>query len=169
MDFKKFESWCKNRGFIITLPSGYIRVNNLNVKSFESFKGLFSLCMLFFQEEIYNQKENENDSLIEFNKENKKRDDTIRSNRTYENSELKSLVDKVAEKCSDPKYSEEDFEKVINYLLTPDAKELVPMDELLDGLENGEKEKKSNWCDLGKETYQRELQNSKSGDFKSGD
>lgn len=52
MDFKKFQQWCQDRGFIITLPSGYIRVNNLDVKDFGSFKGLFSLCMMFFEDEL---------------------------------------------------------------------------------------------------------------------
>ena len=50
---------------------------------------------------------------------------------------------------------------------------MVPMDKLLKYLEdkgkyeNAESESKyskSNWCDLGKENYQKELENCKSGD-----
>lgn len=141
MDFKKFESWCKNRGFIITLPSGYVRVNNIDVKSFESFKGLFSLCMLFFQEELskafekevseekekkiiplykdgknsasaYYSSDNGGVSTLERIYENKKENkvgwcDIAKADREryenakakiFENSDLKHLVDKVADK-----------------------------------------------------------------------
>ncbi len=87
MDFKKFQQWCQDKGFIITLPSGYTQLMGLDVKSFEQFKGFFNLCVLFFEEEM-------------------------------------------------PNYSEADFEKVFNYLLTPDRNGIVPMEELLDSLEN---------------------------------
>lgn len=51
MDFNKFQQWCQNRGFVVKLPSGYSKLINLEVSSFESFKGIFNLCMLFFYEE----------------------------------------------------------------------------------------------------------------------
>lgn len=62
MDFNRFQQWCENKGFVITLPSGYIRVNNLDVKDFNSFKGLFNLCMMFFQEKM-NEQRNEEETL----------------------------------------------------------------------------------------------------------
>lgn len=152
MNFNNFKQWCQNKGFIITLPSGYIQVMGLDGKSFEQFKGFFNLCVLFFQEktldtdseeetlspdddaELYKQR---NAQIYKTSKRNwcdigKEQ----RNKENYENSELKHLVDSVAEKCTDPKYSNEDFEKVFNYLLTPDRSGIIPMDELLDSLEN---------------------------------
>lgn len=105
MDFKKFEIWCKDKGFIFTLPSGYIRLNNLEVKSFESFKGLFNLCVLFFYEEMYKEKENETKQI------------------TFKNESSISILNE-----------EENI--------------------------RGERSKSSNWCCLGKEDYQKEIENS---------
>ena len=50
MDFNKFQEWCQNKGFVITRSSGYPEMVGLTVKKFESFKGIFNLCMLFFYE-----------------------------------------------------------------------------------------------------------------------
>lgn len=143
MDFNNFKQWCQNKGFIITLPSGYTQLMGLDGKSFEQFKGFFNLCVLFFQEKTLNT-----DSNAELYKQrNAQIYKTLKRNwydigkeqrnkENYENFELKHLVDSVAEKCTDPKYSNEDFEKVFNYLLTPDRSGIIPMDELLDSLEN---------------------------------
>ena len=73
MDFNKFQQWCQNRGFVVKLPSGYSKLINLEVSSFESFKGIFNLCMLFFYEEfdsamlslnLYKQRENEKEEAL---------------------------------------------------------------------------------------------------------
>ena len=76
---------------------------------------------------------------------------------------------KYSDKYSE-KYSDEDFEKLADYLLTPIPYEegMVPMDKLLNYLESHDDESKKNsnskWCDLGKENYQKELENCESGD-----
>ena len=163
MDFKKFQQWCENKGFVVKMPSGYSKLINLEVSSFESFKGIFNLCMMFFYEELYKQREeeteiNEKEILAEANKSN-------RNGRLFvvnPDKIFRSNYNQISYPSS-RKYSDEDVQKVFNYLLTPDASGIVPMDELLDSLENGET-KVSKWCDLGKETYQRELENCKSGD-----
>ena len=73
MDFNKFQEWCKNRGFVVKLPSGYVKLINLDVSSFESFKGIFNLCMVFFYEELYKQREEEKeDGLRKFIEKYKK-------------------------------------------------------------------------------------------------
>ena len=76
MDFKKFQQWCENKGFVVKMPSGYSKLINLEVSSFESFKGIFNLCMMFFYEELYKQREeeteiNEKEILAEANKSNR--------------------------------------------------------------------------------------------------
>ena len=140
MDFNNFKQWCQNKGFIITLPSGYIQVMGLDGKSFEQFKGFFNLCVLFFQEktldtdsnaELYKQRNAQIYKTLKRNWYDIGKEQRNKEN--YENFELKHLVDSVAEKCTDPKYSNE---KVFNYLLTPDRSGIIPMDELLDSLEN---------------------------------
>lgn len=191
MDFNKFQQWCQNRGFVVKLPSGYSKLINLEVSSFESFKGIFNLCMIFFYEELYKQRENEKeDGLKKFIEKYKDSpailypadgstitplndsESTVRSNR--------SIKIKKYRKDIDVKYSDEDFEKTFNYLLTPNENSgIVPMDRLLNYLENKEKyensesatlvdgeakRSKSNWCYLGKENYQKELENCKCGD-----
>ena len=191
MDFNKFQEWCQNRGFVITHSSGYPEMVGLTVKKFESFKGIFNLCMLFFYEELYKQKENEKEEALKNCIKNFKNsptilylangsiitplngsESTVRSNR--------SIKIKKYRKDIDVKYSDEDFEKTFNYLLTPNENSgIVPMDRLLNYLENKEKyensesatsvdgeakRSKSNWCDLGKENYQKELENCKCGD-----
>ena len=201
MDFKKFQQWCENKGFVVKMPSGYSKLINLEVSSFESFKGIFNLCMMFFYEELHKQRDeemkqclknlnnqpialykdgdnepsayytsdNEGISTLEriydHDKVNKK---TL--NRAYKEDKesLGSFIYRLMRKV-EPKYNHEDFEKVFDYLLTPDASGGVPMDELLDSLGGKYQEcrkytGKSNWCDLGKETYQRELKNPESGD-----
>lgn len=91
------------------------------------------------------------------------------------------------------KYSAEDIEKVFNFLLSENFDGDLNFDVILSSLEHtaekgvksqgvrifgnayesfesatsvdGEsKRSKSNWCDLGKENYQKELENCKSGD-----
>lgn len=191
MDFKRFQQWCENKGFVFKLPSGYSKLINLEVSSFESFKGIFNLCMLFFYEELYRQREEEKeDGLRKFIEKYKDSptilypvDDDGSNPYIYYKKNGESFVEKIKDARVNKnksswnleKYSDEDIEKLADYLLTPIPYEdgIVPMDKLLKYLddkekyENAESESKyskSNWCDLGKENYQKELENCKSGD-----
>lgn len=198
MDFKKFQQWCENKGFVFKLPSGYSKLINLEVSSFESFKGIFNLCMLFFYEELYKQREEEKeDGLRKFIEKYKDSptilypDGNYNSPYIYYKKDGESFIEKIRDAGVNKnksswnleKYSDEDIEKLADYLLTPIPYEngMVPMDKLLKYLEdkgkyeNAEsatsvdaesesKYSKSNWCDLGKENYQKELENCKSGD-----
>ncbi len=199
MDFKKFQQWCENKGFVFKLPSGYSKLINLEVSSFESFKGIFNLCMMFFYEELYKQREEEKeDGLRKFIEKYKDSptilypaDDNGSNPYIYYKKNGESFVEKIRDAGVNKnksswnleKYSDEDIEKLADYLLTPIPYEngMVPMDKLLKYLEDKEKYEnaesatsvdaeseskysKSNWCDLGKENYQKELENCKSGD-----
>lgn len=155
MDFNKFQEWCQNRGFVVKLPSGYVKLINLDVSSFESFKGIFNLCMIFFYEELYKQREEEKeDGLRKFIEKYKDSPtilypaDDYSSPYIYCKKDGESFVEKIRdagvnknksswnlEKYSD-KYSDEDIEKVFDYLLTPCKNGIVPMDRLLNYLEN---------------------------------
>lgn len=157
MDFNKFQEWCQNRGFVVKLPSGYVKLINLDVSSFESFKGIFNLCMLFFYEELYKQREEEKEDGLRKFIEKYKDSPTIlypayddgSNPYIYYKKNGESFVEKIREagvnknksswnldvKYSD-KYSDEDFEKVFDYLLTPCKNGIVPMDRLLNYLEN---------------------------------
>lgn len=167
MDFKKFQQWCENKGFVVKMPSGYSKLINLEVSSFESFKGIFNLCMLFFYEELYKQRNeeteiNEKEILAEANKANRNGrlfvvnpDKIFRSN--YNQTSYPSSR----------RYSDEDIQKVFNYLLTPNDDGTTPMDGLLTVLENKAKyenykvkHSKSVWCDLGKEERNKEYEDS---------
>lgn len=194
MDFNMFQEWCQNKGFVVKLPSGYSKLINLEVSSFESFKGIFNLCMLFFYEELYKQRENEKEEALNNCIKNFKNsptilypadgstitplndsESTVRSNRSKDQV-LRNIKIKKYRKDIDVKYSDEDFEKTFNYLLTPNENSgIVPMDRLLNYLENknsnensesatsvdGElKHLKSNWCDIGKESREKEYKNS---------
>lgn len=196
MDFNKFQEWCQNRGFVVKLPSGYSKLINLDVSSFESFKGIFNLCMIFFYEELYKQrKEEKEDGLRKFIEKYKDSptilypDGDYSSPYIYCKKDGESFVEKIRDAEVNKnkniwnleKYSDEDIEKLADYLLTPIPYEdgMVPMDKLLKYLDDREKyenpesatsvdgelkRSKSNWCDLGKENYQKELENCKSGD-----
>lgn len=155
MDFNKFQEWCQNKGFVIKLPSGYVKLINLDVSSFESFKGIFNLCMLFFYEELYKQREEEKEDGLRKFIEKYKNSPTIlypaddySSPYIYCKKDGESFVEKIRdagvnknksswnlEKYSD-KYSDEDIKKVFDYLLTPCKNGIVPMDRLLNYLEN---------------------------------
>lgn len=196
MDFNKFQQWCQNRGFVVKLPSGYSKLINFEVSSFESFKGIFNLCMIFFYEELYKQKnEEEKDTLKNWTEKfknsptilypaddggsnpyiyykkngenfvekikdagvNKNKniwnfengstitplndsESTVRINRS-KNQVLRNIKIKKYRKDIDVKYSDEDFEKIFNYLLTSNENSgIVPMDRLLNYLENKESE-----------------------------
>lgn len=187
MDFKKFQQWCENKGFVFKLPSGYSKLINLEVSSFESFKGIFNLCMIFFYEELYKQRENEKEDglrkFIEKYKDSptilypdgdysspyiyckkdgesfveKIRDAGVNKNKSSWNLENGSTITplndsestvrsnrsikiKKYRKDIDVKYSDEDFEKIFNYLLTPNEDNgIIPMDRLLNYLEDKEK------------------------------
>ena len=199
MDFNKFQQWCQNRGFVVKLPSGYSKLINFEVSSFESFKGIFNLCMLFFYEETNRIKNEEMKQCLKnldkppitlYSSDDEGvstleriYDHKVNKNKRVYSSEIKfengssitplkegnivrSLRSNKYWGNIDPKYTDEDFEKAINYLLTPDTNGIVPMDKLLKDLENKEKYEifKSKWCDLGKEDYLKELENCKSGD-----
>lgn len=187
MDFKKFQQWCENKGFVVKMPSGYSKLINLEVSSFESFKGIFNLCMLFFYEELYKQREEEKeDGLRKFIEKYKDSptilypvDDDCSSPYVFHTNNDVNFVEKIKNAGVnknknfwnlDVKYSDEDIEKAFNYLLTPIPYEegIVPMDKLLNYLESHDDESKKNsnfkWCDLGKENYQKELENCESGD-----
>lgn len=155
MDFNKFQEWCQNRGFVVKLPSGYSKLINLDVSSFESFKGIFNLCMIFFYEELYKQREKEKeDGLRKFIEKYKDSPTILYPADDYNSPYIYykkdkdddvSFVEKIRDagvnknKSSwnlDVKYSDEDIEKVFNYLLTPCKNGIVPMDRLLNYLEN---------------------------------
>lgn len=196
MDFNKFQEWCQNRGFVVKLPSGYSKLINFEVSSFESFKGIFNLCMIFFYEEtnrikneemkeclknldnqpiaLYKDSDNELSAYLEriydYDKVNKNKR-VYSSEIKFENGSsitplnegnvVRSLRSNKYWGNIDPKYSDEDFEKVFNYLLTPNSEGIVPMDELLNSLTMPVKiNSKSKWYDLGKEDYLKELENS---------
>lgn len=190
MDFKKFQQWCENKGFVVKMPSGYFKLINLEVSSFESFKGIFNLCMLFFYEELYKQREEEKEDGLRKFIEKYKDSSTILypvnddgNPYIYYKKDGENFVEKIKDAGVNKnksswnlkKYSDEDIEKLVDYLLTPIPYEdgMVPMDKLLKYLDDKEKYEdaeseskysKSNWCDLGKENYQKELENCKSGD-----
>ena len=181
MDFKKFQQWCENKGFVVKMPSGYSKLINLEVSSFESFKGIFNLCMMFFYEELHRQRDEEmkqclknlNNQPIALYKDGDNEPSAYKIN--FKNgstiiplNEGETIRSKYWGNI-DPKYSDEDFEKVFDYLLTPNDDGSVPMDKLLRDLENREKYKtfkskwcdlKSKWCDLGKEERNKEYENS---------
>lgn len=152
MDFKKFQQWCENKGFVFKLPSGYSKLINLEVSSFESFKGIFNLCMLFFYEELYKQRENEKeDGLRKFIEKYKDSPtilypaDDYSSPYIYYKKDGESFVEKIRDAGVNKnksiwnleKYSDEDIEKVLNYLLTPNVKDgNFPIDRLLNYLKN---------------------------------
>ena len=191
MDFNKFQEWCQNRGFVVKLPSGYSKLINLDVSSFESFKGIFNLCMIFFYEELYKQREEEKEDGLRKFIEKYKDSPTIlypayddgSNPYIYYKKNGENFVEKIRDvgvnknksSWNLEKYSDEDIEKLADYLLTPIPYEdgMVPMDKLLKYLEDKKKYEdseseskysKSNWCDLGKENYQKDLKNCKSGD-----
>ena len=152
MDFNKFQEWCQNRGFVVKLPSGYVKLINLDVSSFESFKGIFNLCMLFFYEELYKQREEEKEESLKNCIKNFKNSPTIlypdgdyNSPYIYYKKDGESFVEKIRDAGVNKnksswnleKYSDEDIEKVFNYLLTPNVKDgNFPIDRLLNYLEN---------------------------------
>lgn len=163
MDFKKFQQWCENRGFTVKMPSGYSKLINLEVSSFESFKGIFNLCMMFFYEELYKQRDEEmkqclknlNNQPIALYKEGDNKPSAYYSS----DDEGISTLERISH-LSSRKYSDEDIQKVFNYLLTPNDDGTTHMDGLLTILENKAKHEnfkskwcdlKSKWCDLGKE------------------
>lgn len=153
MDFNKFQEWCQNKGFVIKLPSGYVKLINLDVSSFESFKGIFNLCMIFFYEELYKQREKEKeDGLRKFIEKYKDSPtilypaDDCSSPYIYCKKDGESFVEKIRDAGVNKnksswnleKYSDEDIEKLADYLLTPIPYEngMVPMDRLLNYLKN---------------------------------
>ena len=153
MDFNKFQEWCQNRGFVVKLPSGYSKLINLDVSSFESFKGIFNLCMIFFYEELYKQREEEKEDGLRKFIEKYKDSPTIlypggddgSNPYIYYKKNGESFVEKIKDAGVNKnkniwnleKYSDEDFEKVLNYLLTPNVKDgNFPIDRLLNYLEN---------------------------------
>jgi len=182
MDFNKFQQWCQNKGFVVKLPSGYSKLINLEVSSFESFKGIFNLCMMFFYEELYKQREEEKeDGLRKFLEKYKDSptllypDGDYSSPYIYCKKDGESYVEKIKDADVnknkslwdiDVKYSDEDIEKAFNYLLTPIPYEegMVPMDKLLNYLESHDDESKKNsnskWCDLGKDYKNCDYENS---------
>ena len=168
MDFNKFQEWCQNKGFVVKLPSGYVKLINLDVSSFESFKGIFNLCMIFFYEELHKQRDEEMKQCLK-NLNNQpialcKESDNKPSAYYYSSDdEGISTLERISH-LSSRKYSDEDIQKVFNYLLTPSDDGSVPMDKLLKDLENREKYEtfKAKWCDLGKEERNKEYENSES-------
>lgn len=142
MDFKKFQQWCENKGFVVKLPSGYSKLINLEVSSFESFKGIFNLCMLFFYEELYKQRENEKeDGLRKFIEKYKDSptilypaDDDGSNPYIYYKKNGESFVHR-----NSRRYSDEDIDKAVDYLLTPNENDVTPMDRLLNYLDDKEK------------------------------
>ena len=97
MDFNRFQEWCQNKGFVVKLPSGYSKLINLEVSSFESFKGIFNLCMLFFYEELYKQRENEKEEALNNCIKNFKNSPTIlypADGSTIEEISIKDLINK---------------------------------------------------------------------------
>lgn len=161
MDFKKFQQWCENKGFIVKMPSGYSKLINLEVSSFESFKGIFNLCMLFFYEELYKQREEEKKEALKNFVEKYKDSPTIlypvdgdcSSPYVFHTNNDVNFVEKIKDAGVNKnkniwnleKYSDEDFEKLADYLLTPIPYEdgMVPMDKLLKYLDDKEKHENS--------------------------
>lgn len=164
MDFKKFQQWCENKGFVVKMPSGYSKLINLEVSSFESFKGIFNLCMLFFYEELYKQRNeeteiNEKEILAEANKANRNgRLFVVNPDKIFRSNYNQTSY------LSSRRYSDEDIQKVFNYLLTPNDDGTTPMDGLLTILENKAKHEnfKAKWCDLGKKERNKEYEDSES-------
>ena len=173
MDFNKFQEWCQNRGFVVKLPSGYSKLINLDVSSFESFKGIFNLCMLFFYEELYKQREEEKEDGLRKFIEKYKDSPTIlypayddgSNPYIYYKKNGESFVEKIRDAGVNKnksswnleKYSDEDIEKVLNYLLTPNVKDgNFPIDRLLNYLENSQNflEKKEKEKTLKQEKYE---------------
>lgn len=152
MDFKKFQQWCENKGFVVKMPSGYSKLINLEVSSFESFKGIFNLCMLFFYEELNRQREEEKKEALKNFVEKYKDSPTLlypdgdySSPYIYYKKDGESFVEKIRDAGVSKnkniwnleKYSDEDIEKVFDYLLTPNVKDgNFPIDRLLNYLEN---------------------------------
>lgn len=152
MDFNKFQEWCQNKGFVIKLPSGYSKLINLDVSSFESFKGIFNLCMIFFYEELNRQREEEKEEALKNWTEKFKNaptllypDDDYSSPYIYYKKDGESFVEKIRDAGVNKnkniwnleKYSDEDIEKVLNYLLTPNVKDgNFPIDRLLNYINN---------------------------------
>lgn len=166
MDFNKFQEWCQNKGFVFKLPSGYVKLINLDVSSFESFKGIFNLCMLFFYEELYKQREEEKEDGLRKFIEKYKDSPTIlypaddgSNPYIYYKKDGESFVEKIRDAGVNKnksswnleKYSDEDIEKLADYLLTPIPYEdgMVPMDKLLKYLEDKEKHESSESATLG--------------------
>lgn len=156
MDFNKFQQWCQNKGFVVKLPSGYSKLINLEVSSFESFKGIFNLCMMFFYEELYKQREEEKENGLRKFLEKYKNSPTIlypaddgsnpyiyyKKNGERFAEKIKSAdVNKNKNIWNLEKYSDEDIEKLADYLLIPIPYEdgMVPMDKLLKYLDDKEK------------------------------
>lgn len=157
MDFNKFQEWCQNRGFVVKLPSGYSKLINLDVSSFESFKGIFNLCMIFFYEELYKQREketstevNEKEILAKANKINRNGNFFVINPDTaikFENGSstplsnpdgtVRSNYNQISY-MSSKKYFDEAIQKVFNYLVTPNDDGTVPMDKLLKYLDDKE-------------------------------
>lgn len=153
MDFNKFQEWCQNKGFVVKLPSGYSKLINLDVSSFESFKGIFNLCMMFFYEELYKQKEEEKKEALKKFVENFKDSPTIlypvddgSNPYIYYKKNGESFVEKIKDADVNKnknkniwnlnvKYSDEVIQKVFNYLVTPNDSGIVPMDRLLNYLD----------------------------------
>lgn len=150
MDFNKFQQWCQNKGFVVKLPSGYSKLINLEVSSFESFKGIFNLCMMFFYEELYKQREKEKeDGLRKFIEKYKDSptllypDGDYSSPYIYCKKDGESFVEKIRDvgvnknksSWNLEKYSDEVIQKVFNYLVTPNDSGIVPMDRLLNYLD----------------------------------
>ena len=164
MDFNRFQEWCENKGFVVKMPSGYSKLINLEVSSFESFKGLFNLCMMFFYEELYKQRDEEMKQCLK-NLNNQ----PIALYKEGDNKPSAYYALERISHLSSRKYSDEDIQKVFNYLLTPNDDGTTHMDGLLTILENKAKHEnfkskwcdlKSKWCDLGKEERNKEYENS---------
>lgn len=171
MDFKKFQQWCENKGFVVKMPSGYSKLINLEVSSFESFKGIFNLCMMFFYEELHRQRDEEMKQCLK-NLDNQPialykdgaDSPSAHLERIYDYDKI-NKNGRVYSSISYPssrKYSDEDIQKVFNYLLTPNDDGTTHMDGLLTILENKAKHEnfKSKWCDLGKEERNKEYEDS---------
>lgn len=152
MDFNKFQEWCENRGFTVKMPSGYSKLINLEVSSFESFKGIFNLCMMFFYEELYKQREEEKKEALKNFVEKYKDSPTLlypvdgdcSSPYVFHTNNNVNFVEKIKDAGVNKnkniwnleKYSDENIEKVFDYLLTPNHEGIVPMDKLLNYLKN---------------------------------
>lgn len=139
MDFNKFQQWCQNRGFVVKLPSGYSKLINLEVSSFESFKGIFNLCMIFFYEELYKQREEEKKETLKKFVENFKDSPTILYPADDDGSNPYIYYKKNGESFVKKMYEVKDSE--LNH-------------------SNSANSSSSNWCDLGKESREKEYKNS---------